>query len=783
MVSFVRRSHFEVRRFAVAGVALASALIVATMGESTLAEGNRLTPEKLWDLRRIGDSAVSPDGKLLAYIVTDYDLAENAGKGTLYVQRLTPTPTAGEQVAAAFETPLVAPEAAAVLEGVSGIGSLAWFNHTSGVKLLYSAPGKPGNCADSETSASEDGDQGEASGDAADGDDSPSGADEEEADEEEADEEEADEEEADEVPQAWLLGLKDDLTIDGEPVQLTYLCDGISNLKPAPSGDAIAFTVDVKMDQAVNEIYADLPKADARIIDSLLYRHWNQWHDYKYSHLHVARINADGKVEAVVDLMDGMKADCPVPPFGGSEQFEFSPDGKEIALTLKLVDRPAESTNTDVYLVDLSGDWANLNVNMKNISPNMPGYDMEPRYSPNGDIVAFHSMERASFESDRNRIMLYDRKRATLREVTSGLDQTAHNATFSPDGSSIYFYSETRGTTQVYSIGVEDSKLTQMSEGRFDFSVVAAIANSDSILVRQQSMLRPAELAIVQPGDGSVTTITDVNGSLYEELELPTVEERFFTATDGKSIHNWVILPPDYDAKSDKKWPMLTYCQGGPQGQIGQWFSYRWNFHLMASRGYVVLAVNRRGLPGFGREWNDQISGDWGGQAMKDILTATDGMLEDKTIDAKRVAAIGASFGGYTVYWLMGNGGDRFCSMIAHCGVYNLESMYGSTEELFFVNWDLGGPYWSSEAIAKKYQEFSPHRFAKNWKTPLLVIHGEKDFRVPVTQGMEAFTAAQVQNVPSRFLYFPEEGHWVMSPQNGVVWGRVFFDWLDTYCK
>ncbi len=306
---------------------------------------------------------------------------------------------------------------------------------------------------------------------------------------------------------------------------------------------------------------------------------------------------------------------------------------------------------------------------------------------------------------------------------------------------------------------------------------------SQRLLIRQQNMLRPTELAVLDVETKQLVTVTDVNGELYKTLELPRVEERYFTASDGKPIHNWVILPPDYDPSGDKQWPMLTYCQGGPQGQIGQWFSYRWNFHMMAAQGYVVLAVNRRGLPGFGREWNDQISGDWGGQAMQDILASTDAMMADPTIDRKRVAAIGASFGGYTVYWLMGNSASRFCAMIAHCGVFNLESMYGSTEELFFVNWDLGGPYWKSEAIAEAYDLFSPHRFVGNWKTPLLVIHGEKDFRVPVTQGMEAFTAAQVQGVPSRFLYYPEEGHWVMSPQNGVLWGRVFFDWLDRYCK
>ena len=303
------------------------------------------------------------------------------------------------------------------------------------------------------------------------------------------------------------------------------------------------------------------------------------------------------------------------------------------------------------------------------------------------------------------------------------------------------------------------------------------------MLLKQQNMLRPTELAMLYLSSGALLTITDVNGPLYESLVLPTVEQRFFTATDGQPIHSWVVYPPEFNSEEARQWPMLTYCQGGPQGQIGQWFSYRWNFHLMASQGYVVLAVNRRGLPGFGQAWNDQISGDWGGQAMQDILSATDGMLAEPWIDAARTAAVGASFGGYTTYWLMGNAGKRFCAMVSHCGVFNLESMYGSTEELFFVNWDLGGPYWSSPSVQQKYDQFSPHRYVGNWETPLLVIHGEKDFRVPVTQGIEAFTAAQVKGVPSRFLYFPEEGHWVLKAQNSVLWTRVFFDWLDSYCK
>ncbi|QDV23162.1 S9 family peptidase [Aureliella helgolandensis] len=702
---------------------LISCLIIGVLVLSSPMAGaaERLTPEKMWDLARIGDAAVSPDGQTLAYLVTRYDLEENAGTASLVLQTLeTGASSQASQVARAFETQLRAPEGRTVLKDIKGLSSLGWLNHPGGAKLIYIAP--------------TEGEEGK--------------------------------------PQAWLLDPQ-----GGEPQQLTELEAGIGNLKASPAGNAIAFTADVKMDKSVKEIYADLPKADARIIDALLYRHWNEWHDYAYSHVHVMPIDAELKPGKVVDLMVSLKADCPVPPFGGAEQFEFSPDGLELALTLKLVNNPAESTDTGVYLTSIEGGA------LKNITPGMPGYDMEPRYSPDGRYLAFHSMERPGFESDRNRIMLYDRQANSLRELTVALDQTAHNATWTSDSQSLYFYSETRGTTQVFQIDVATSSVKQISEGRFDFALVASIPGTPRVIVRQQSMLRPVELAMIDSTTRAVTTITDVNGAIYANLELPKVEERFFTATDGKQIQNWVILPPEYDPASDKQWPMLTYCQGGPQGQIGQWFSYRWNFHMMASKGYVVLAVNRRGLPGFGREWNDQISGDWGGQAMQDILASTDGMLADPKIDRQRVAAIGASFGGYTVYWLMGHAESRFSAMIAHCGVYNLESMYGSTEELFFVNWDLGGPYWQSQEIAQKYADFSPHKFAGNWKTPLLVIHGEKDFRVPVTQGMEAFTAAQVQGVPSRFLYFPEEGHWVMSPQNGVVWGRVFFDWLDRYCK
>lgn len=575
--------------------------------------------------------------------------------------------------------------------------------------------------------------------------------------------------------QAWSVN-----PVDGGVVQVSDVEDGIANLKVSPTGKHIAFTLDIKMDKTVNEMFEDLPKADARIIDSLMYRHWNQWHDYKYTHLHVAAIGEDGTTEKPVDLMKDLKADCPVPPFGGSEQFNWSPDGMEIAFTMKVEEtntKWAQSTNSDVYIVKATDPTSR-----KNVSASNKGYDNEPVYSPNGRYLAFHSMERAGFEADRNRIMVMDRETGTITEATKGLDQMAHSGTWLPDSSGLVFYSEYRGTNQIFSVQVAGNGSTQHTKGQYNWSLLDIFPDNKHLLVSRTSMVRPAELAMLPIGGGEAKMLTDINADVFKNLELPKVEEMWVDATDGKRIHNWVIYPPNFDP--NKKYPLVTYAQGGPQGQIGQWFSYRWNFHLMAAHGdYIIVAPNRRGLPGFGRKWNDDISKDWGGQAMKDILSSTDAMLAKPFVDKEKTAAIGASFGGYTVYWLMGNAEERFKCMIAHCGVFNLESMYGSTEELFFVDWDLGGPYWDSPSVQKKYDQFSPHRYINNWKTPLLVIHGEKDFRVPVTQGMEAFQAAQIQGVKSKFLYFPEEGHWVQSPQNGVVWHRVFFEWLNDHCK
>jgi dipeptidyl aminopeptidase/acylaminoacyl peptidase len=558
--------------------------------------------------------------------------------------------------------------------------------------------------------------------------------------------------------------------------QVTSVEGGVANLVVAATGDRIAFTREIPMDPGVRDLHPDLPLAEARIYDGLMFRHWDSWEDGAFRHVHVATLGPDLRAQPAVDLMEGLRADCPLPPFGGPEQIAFAPDGREIALTLKLRNDWATSTDSGIYVCPLGGPRR-----LRCVSPGLPGYDQEPLYSPDGRYLAWLSMERAGFEADRNRILLQDRGTGELRELMPGFDRSAHSLRWSADGRHLVFRFEDRGTEQLGRIGVEGGLPDILTRGDWNWSPQDVSADGRTVFATRESWLQPKELCAVDAASGEVRVLTDLNGPLLGGLAQPRVEARWIPTTDGRLLHAWMAFPPDFDPA--RKHPILLYCQGGPQSQVGQFFSLRWNFHLMAARGYVVLAPNRRGLPGFGQEWNDRISGDWGGQAMADLLAAIDDVLTEPWADARRVAAIGASFGGYTAYWMMGRGEDRFAAIVAHCGVFNLESMYGSTEELFFVNWDLGGPYWSSDAVQAAYDVFSPHRFVGRWKTPLLVIHGEKDFRVPLTQGIEAFTAAQVRGVPSRFLYFPTEGHWVLSPQNSVLWQRVVFDWLDRYLR
>ena len=554
--------------------------------------------------------------------------------------------------------------------------------------------------------------------------------------------------------------------------QITKVEGGISGFIYSPTGDKILYLKDVKLDQTVNELYPDLPHANARIIDDLMFRHWNQWHDYAYSHIFVVDYT-DGEVTGdAIDIMEGEPFDAPLNPFGGIEQITWSPNGFLIAYTCKKLSGKeyAESTNSEIYLYDLQGEKTT------NVTEGMPGYDMEPVFSSDGKFLAWNSMEKAGFESDRNRIFVMDVYAQNKVEITEGLDQDANHPQWSEDGKHIYFATGVQATYQLASIEVASKKLSQITRGTHNLSGFQLAGKG--MVASKTTMSNPAELVYIELKSGKVTPITTTNQSVLNSVKMGKVEKRMIKTTDGLDMLTWVIYPPDFD--ETKSYPTLLYCQGGPQSAVSQSFSYRWNFQLMAANGYIVVAPNRRGLPSFGRRWNDQISGDWGGQAMKDYLSAIDELAKEEYVDESRLGAVGASFGGYSVYWLAGNHDKRFKAFISHCGLYNMESWYGTTEELFFANQDIGGPYWDVKPNAT-YKLHSPHLYAGNWDTPILVIHNEKDFRVPLGEGLQAFQAARLQDIPARFLYFPTEGHWVLGPQNGVLWHRVYFEWLGKW--
>lgn len=547
----------------------------------------------------------------------------------------------------------------------------------------------------------------------------------------------------------------------------------------SPLGNYLFFTKDVKVDKTIAELYPDLPKSSGKIIDALMYRHWNYWEDQSYSHIFICKVVNGFAVTTPEDIMKGERWDAPLAPFGDDDQISFNNDGSRLAYTCKknTGTEAATSTNSEIYVYNVySQKTENLSIGCK-------GYDVNPKFSPDGTQLMWLSMATPGYENDKNNILIYDFGMLARQEYTDKFMYSVGKAEWTLDGTQIYFIAGINATEQVFSLTLgEKPVISQVTKGDFDITDISLGRNGkNNVMVASlMSMSAPSEIYNIALPKGTTTRITQTNTDMLARTKLGRIEKRSVTATDGKKILTWVIFPPDFNPK--KKYPALLYCQGGPQSTVSQFWSYRWNFQLMAANGYIVVAPNRRGLPSFGQEWTDQIAGDWGGQAMKDLLSAMDDVSKEIFVNTDRLGCVGASYGGYSVYWLAGNHQKRFKAFIAHCGVFNLESMYGSTEETFFVNHDLKGPYWV-DANASQYDSFSPHRYVKNWDTPMLIIHNEKDFRVPVTQGMEAFTAAQLKNIPSRFLYFPDEGHWVTKPQNGILWQRVFFDWLDKFLK
>ena len=558
---------------------------------------------------------------------------------------------------------------------------------------------------------------------------------------------------------------------DGKNAKAISNVDGdINGFGYAPDMKHICYFQNVQMEQTIAERYPDLPDADAMIYDDLMYRHWNYWADGTYSHLFVADYPS---MDNAVDLLEGEKFHCPNPPFGGIEEVSWHPDGNQLVYCCKKLTGKefAESTNTDIYLYNLSTKTT------QNLTESNKGYDMDPLISPDGKKMVWWNMKTDGFESEKHSLMIYDFETETSDDYSTDFDQDATGFAWSEDSKTVYFISCIEATHHVYKMDVESRIIEQLTEGDYDYNTVQVDGNQ--LIVTRTTHAEPSEIYAVQLKDKAVQQLSFINKEVLDKITPAKSVKRWVKTTDGKQMLVWVILPPNFD--STKKYPALLYCQGGPQSSVSQFFSYRWNFQMMASHDYIIVAPNRRGVPGFGSEWNDEISGDYAGQNMKDYLSAIDDVAKEPYVDENRLGCVGASYGGFSVYWLAGHHQKRFKAFIAHCGMFNLESWYGTTEELFFANHDIEGPYWA-KPMPKTYN-FSPHKFVGLWDTPILVIHGGKDFRIPYTEGMQAFDAAQMQGIPSRFLYFPEECHFVSKPQNSMLWQREFFRWLDQWLK
>ncbi|MBP1673397.1 MAG: peptidase [Bacteroidetes bacterium] len=536
----------------------------------------------------------------------------------------------------------------------------------------------------------------------------------------------------------------------------------------SPDMKHVVYAMRVQLDPTITDRYPDLPLANAKIYDDLMYRHWNDWSDGKYSHLFIATYPA---MDQPVELLKGEKFSSPVPSNGGVEQINWSPDGKKLAYCSKKLSGKqfAVSTNTDIYIYDLDAKTT------VNLTEGNKGYDMDPVFSPDGTKLVWWSMKTDGFESEKHRLFVHDFTTKTTKDYSEKFDQDAQNFSWDKNSTQLYFISCKEATHQIYALHIPTGEITQITQGDHDY--LSVIKTGNQLIGTKTTHALPSEIFTVDLTTKAEKQITFVNKDVLSKITLSKTEKRWVKTTDGKQMLVWVVLPPNFDP--NKKYPTILYCQGGPQSSVSQFFSYRWNFQMMASRGYIVVAPNRRGLPGFGSEWNDQISKDYGGQNMKDYLSAIDDVCKESYVDKDRLGAVGASYGAFSVYWLAGHHNKRFKTFIAHCGMFNLESWYGTTEELFFANHDIEGPYWENY---KSYTN-SPHKFVKNWDTPILVIHGGNDFRIPYTEGMQAFNAAQIQGIPSRFLFFPEEDHFVTKPQNAMLWQREFLGWLDQWLK
>ncbi len=695
----------------------------AIIGKSNIKiENGKMTPEALWAMGRISAYSVSPDAKTVVYQVGYYSVEQNKSHHVLYTMNIDGSNQKLLTTTAKNETD------ASWIEG--------------GKKIAFLCDG-----------------------------------------------------------QLWSMNA------DGtERKQLTNSDIDIDGYAFSPDGKKVILLKSLPYYGAIAKKPADLPKTTGRLVNDLNYRHWDHYVE-TISHPFLADVTANGVTDGI-DIMKDEPYECPVAPFGGIEQLSWSPDSKSIAYASKKCEgvQYAISTDTDIYLYDIAtGKTKNLCKPEGYVEPAIDptksmaaqkinhldgdcnvGYDTTPKFSPDGKQIAWLSMERCGYESDRNRLCVYTFATGKKEYMTETFDSNVDDYVWSDDkDAKFYFIGVWHAVENLYAV-TKKGAVKQVTDYCADFGSLQMVGNKKQIIAERHDYFHPADLYLITPGKDKtkalIAQVTNENKAIMDQLSLGTCEEHWVKTTNGEDMLYWAVLPPNFDP--NKKYPTLLFCEGGPQSPVSQFWSYRWNFMIMASQGYVVIAPNRHGLPGFGMKWNEQVSGDWTGQCMKDYLTAIDDACKNLSyVDKDRLGCVGASFGGFSVYWLAGHHDKRFKAFISHDGAFNLESMYTDTEEAWFSNWEYDDAYWNKDASlnAKRTYENSPHKFVDKWDTPILCIQGEKDYRINTNQGLGAFNAARLHGVPAQLLVFPDENHWVLKPQNGILWQRTFFGWLDKW--
>jgi len=569
------------------------------------------------------------------------------------------------------------------------------------------------------------------------------------------------------TPQLWTMNAD-----GGSRTQVSNVEQGIEGFVFSPDEKRVVMIAQVKYGTTAQDVYPDLDKTTGKIIDDMMYKHWDEW---VTTVPHPMVGDYDGsKVGNVKDVLEGEPYESPMKPWGGIESLAWTPDSKNLVYVCrkKTGKDYAFSTNSDLYQYSLESGQT------RNLTEGMMGYDTYPIINKQGQM-AWLSMEHDGYEADKNRIMLMD-STGNKVDLTKDWDYSVDAIAWSPDEKYIYFICPFQGTMPIFRMEVATQKIDTVAQGVCDYDALSFAG--DQVITLQHSYQLPNEVYSVKMGE-QPKQLSHINDEALAQVDPIKIEKRMVPTTDGKKMTTWVCYPPDFDP--NKKYPAILFCEGGPQSPVSQFWSYRWNMRIMASNGYIVILPNRRGLPGFGTEWNAQISGDYGGQNMRDYLSAVDYMKNEPYIDGEHIGAVGASYGGYSVYWLAGNHNKRFACFLAHAGIFNLEAQYLETEEMWFVQWDLGGPFWdkSNATAQRSYTQANPKNYVQNWDTPIMCTAGELDYRIVFTQATQAFNAAKIKGIPARMLLFPDENHWILKPQNSILWQREFFRWLDTWLK